>query len=344
MFSVIIPTYRRPERLDACLASLLANDLGSVREILLVVHERDKRTLALARRRAADDPLFSMTLTGDASRGGARAAGVGAARGDWCYFLDDDVVLPPDALTRLGEALEAFPSAPAVGGPNLLPPGSGLFEACVDRVLRSRIGAGGMRARYEASRRGGPCDERALIGCNLAVSTRVLRRLNAFQEGLDYGEETLLLARMRREGFELVYAPDVRVYHHRRRSWTDFLRQVFRSGAGRSRQTRRLPSSLSWEVFGPPLLLLSVPAAVFLPAWAASAAAVYAALCLAEGAASGFHLGSLTAGLRVAALIPGAHAAYAFGMLHGALRREGRAGAPSPVSAGRDPARRPVGA
>ena len=317
--SVVIPTYRRTELLDACLESLFSGGAAGLREVILVVHEADAATRAAAARWAARQPLVRIVSTASASRSAARNSGVAAADGDWCWFLDDDVRLPPGALAALRAVIEQHPEAAAVGGPNLAPPDSGLFERCVDRVLRSRFGAGTMRSRYEGLAGRREVDERSLIGCNLAVYSKALREDRAFDEGLDYGEETLLLARLAQRGQPLLYLPELWVYHRRRSDWSGFCRQAFRSGMGRAKQTAVLPASFRAEFAGPPLLALALLLSIRSPGtWILLWAVPYLALAAGEGLAAFRREGDPFAAAWVFFLLPAGHLSYGFGFLAGA--------------------------
>lgn len=324
--SVILPTYRRARLLGRCLESLFANDLAPIREVLLVVHDDDAEGLSAARHWQRRSPLVRIVYTKTASRGAARGAAAAVCAGDWCYFLDDDVLLPPDAIRTLAGAIASHPFAAAIGGPNRLPRDSGLFERCVDEVLSSPLGAGAMRARYAGLGGEAWVDERSLIACNLAVRSRELRSLLPLHPWMDYGEETLFLARLRLRGCRFLHTPRLWVYHRRRRSYRGFCLQAFRSGLGRARQTRLLPGSFSLEFLGPPALTALLAAAPWLGRWAALPLLGYAALCLANGAAAGWRRRSLPVGLWTCVLVPSGHLSFGLGCWLSPLIRASRPG------------------
>jgi GT2 family glycosyltransferase len=320
--SIIIPTFRRPGLLDRCLKSLFGQDLAGVGEVVLVVHEQDADTARLVERWACEQPLVRAVFTAHASRSHARNEAVRVAAGYWAYFLDDDVVLDPGTISRLRSLLAAYPYAEALGGPNQVPAQSPAFELCADYVLSSRLGAGRMRSRYAGGGAPRPADERDLIACNLAVRLNALREEGGFDERMDYGEETLLLARWARAGRRMLYAPELRVRHARRSGWRAFFKQAFHSGVGRGRQSLLLPSSFSAEFLGPPLLLAVFAAAAlsFDPS-AAAACIAYLLLCLFAGVRAAFSLGAPSALARVPFLTAGGHLFYGAGMLWGALKQ-----------------------
>lgn len=280
--------------------------------MLVAVFEKDHAGIGCARAWAEREKRVRIVYVNAASRSRARNAAVLVAYGDWCYFLDDDAEVFPDTVSALREAVRANPEACAIGGPNHAPKHCGVFERCVEEVLCSPLGAATMRRRYRVDGEAGYADERSFIACNLAIRRDAVLR-EKFPEQLCYGEETLLLARLRRGGARLFYDPAVRVAHRRRLRWADFARQAYLSGQGRGRQTRRLPSSFHAEFSGPPLLALATATApVFRPSLIFLA--LYAAACAGQGVVSGLRLGP-GSGIRSALLTAVGHYAFGLGLL-----------------------------
>lgn len=325
--TAVVPTHRRPLLLDRCLASLLAEKDSGLVQVLVVVHEDDPDGARIAADWARRDPRVQGTYTRRLSRSVSRNEAAPLAVGDWLYFLDDDAEILPGSLAALQDSIVRHPGSRAIGGPNLLPADSGAFEAAVDAALTSPLGAGTMRARYVDGGRDGAVDERSLIACNLAVEKTAFLE-HRFDERLDYGEETLLLARMRLAGLGLVRENAMRVLHRRRADWRSFARQTWRSGRGRARQTLVLPGSLPLECLAPPLL----PVAALLSAWTPAAAALllaYAGACAAAGGLFYSRRRDAAAALWSVLLIPTGHAAYGLGFWAELAAAAGRVAAPS---------------
>ncbi len=311
--SVVVASFGRPALLERCLASVRAHAGPGVVQVLVTVHAQDEATERAARAAAVLDSRVELVRTRRRSRSAARNDAAPQCRGEWCYFLDDDAELFPGAMPAFLSALKAWPRARAIGGPNLLHPDSGAFERGADLVLSSRFGAGRMRVRYAATGAAGATDETALIACNLAIAREQFVG-RGFDERFDYGEETLLLARMRRAGMLLVRAPEMAVYHRRRASLLAFAVQSWRSGRGRARQTAVLPGSLPLICLAPPALaLVALAAAVFSPA------RIALGIYLAAGAAHGVLAAARGAGAAAAfwsvVLLPVGHLAYGAGFL-----------------------------
>ena len=110
--SVVIPTHRRPELLRRAVASALAQRgvRGEV-EVVVVVDDVDDALAAESARAVADLAADGRVRIIRPDRrplgnGGARNAGVAAARGRWCALLDDDDEWAPGKLAAQLEEAE----------------------------------------------------------------------------------------------------------------------------------------------------------------------------------------------------------------------------------------------
>lgn len=99
-FSIIVPTFRRPDVVDRTLDALLATDYPEDRfEIVVVDDGDDARTREVV---GAVQNSRVKFLTGP-GRGAAAARNFGAkvATGDYLVFVDDDRILGPAVLASL---------------------------------------------------------------------------------------------------------------------------------------------------------------------------------------------------------------------------------------------------
>lgn len=318
-FSVVVPC-SRPAALERFLGSLSRADRGPDEVFLVLTREREACERVAARYEGRLPLALLESPAG--SPGAARNLAISRASGDWLCFLDDDVEVPPDYFRSLAAATLRFPEAAAIGGPNLTPPDSPLFERCVGHVLASPLAAAGTSARCAGLARASWCDERALILCNLAVRRDALacERL-AFEEGLVRNEENLLLELLARRGRKAAHSPRVFVYHARRGDLASFARQCRLSGRGRAEMTRLLPSSLRPVYLAPLALVGALACAPLAPKLAAGAASAYLALLVLNAAATLARRGEPLRALGWLVLLPAvAHLAYALGFLRGLLR------------------------
>ena len=116
---VLLYSWNKADDLDATLASLAASDTGGARIVALDNASTDDTPAVLdAWASRLGDRLARITTPTNLGAPAARnwlmaRPEVRASR--WVAYLDDDVLLPPDWLARLGAAARAFPEASAWG-------------------------------------------------------------------------------------------------------------------------------------------------------------------------------------------------------------------------------------
>ena len=227
--SVVICTRDRPETIGQALESVAACRYPS-----FDVHIMDQSTTATTREIVHDvrrrSPATCRIHYHHLDRAGlsrAYNAGVRAAGGDVIACTDDDVVVPPDWLTRIAAALEADPQAGLLYGQVLVP--EALKEASLagtaivpsfafDRPERLAKGAG-FRV----------CG----MGANMAIRRTLFDGVGGFDEALGGGgplrssQDFDFALRAYRFGMAIVLRPEVRVDHYGTRTadqWEDTLR------------------------------------------------------------------------------------------------------------------------
>jgi glycosyltransferase involved in cell wall biosynthesis len=114
-FSVVVPTYRRPAALAACLEALATLDYPADRfEVVVVDDGSPEPASGVAAPFAARLPL-QMLRQPNQGPAAARNAGAQAAHGRWLAFTDDDCRPAPGWLAALRQVFSAAPDA-LVGG------------------------------------------------------------------------------------------------------------------------------------------------------------------------------------------------------------------------------------
>jgi len=222
-FTALITTLNRESLLRRTLESVVAAARQDPNgwEVLVVDNGSSDGTVDLVGETARSSPV-PMRCVVEPVLGvcAARNRGIRESTGDLIAFLDDDVRVREDWVARLREAAARFPGAAAFGGRVVAewsqPPPSWLT---MDGPYELRAGA------YVAHDRGDETyryDVESIlpVTANAAVRRRALGKHGGFRTDLDRrgkellsGGDTELFRRLVRAGEEVVYLPEVVVFH-----------------------------------------------------------------------------------------------------------------------------------
>lgn len=310
--SVIVCAHARADDLRACLESLRAQSDPRFEVLVVLDRPTDAVRAVVANASEADERVRQVPFAGG-SPSQARNAAVARSRCEAVYFLDDDVLAPPEALATLHREMDAHPEASIFGGPNLTPPDDPEVAQITGALLSSGWGSAIARRRYRRAP-AGPARERDLILCNLAARRELFRRGLSFP-ALFGGEENTLMGHAEREGFGLRYCPELWVHHRRRRTVRGYLSQLYRYGRGRANAIFAAPRTAHPVYLAPSLFvlyLLALPALawlsplVWLPLLVYAAGTTVASAVMAARRPRWF--------LPLLALFPATHIAYGLGV------------------------------
>jgi GT2 family glycosyltransferase len=241
-FSIVVPTYRRPERLAACLEALAA--LAYPRDRFEVIVVDDGGGTATSRMTGAP---IDVTLLTQPHAGPATARNTGAARARKAYlaFTDDDCIPEAGWLRALAARAVRAPGH-AIGGRtiNALPgnPYSSATQLLIDYLYEWQ--ADHPRSAFFASN-------------NLAVPADLFHARSGFHTGfvLAAGEDREFCHRWVSSGGQMTYAPEAVVRHAHPLALRGFWRQHFTYGRGalhfgrlraRAGEKRSAPTPLSF--------------------------------------------------------------------------------------------------
>jgi succinoglycan biosynthesis protein ExoM len=257
--TIIIPTFRRPQRAVEAAQSALAQTCGTDFEIVLV--DNDPAGSAMLPLRALCDPRVMVVHEPRAGVANARNAGLRVARGDMIAFLDDDEIAPRGWLAELVRVQKAS-GADVVFGPVR----TKLAEPPRDH-----------REYFETffARQAGHAEGKINVfygcGCSL-VRRAALPSAEPFSAERNEigGEDDLLFQAMEANGATFAWAPDAWVWETPEQSRVTLaytLRRAFAYGQG--------PATKAWT--GPKR---DVPAVAFWMAVGAAQTLVYGAAAL----------------------------------------------------------------
>jgi GT2 family glycosyltransferase len=222
-FSIVIPTYHRPQQLAACLQALTRLDYSRDRFEVIVVDDGGENSL---------DSLMDgfrttlcLTVLQQPHGGPACARNVGAehAKGEFLVFTADDCAPKTNWLGALSTRFAAKPDC-ALGGKiiNALPENS--FSTASHLLIMY------LYEYYNA------CADEAgfFTPNNLAVPTDHFRAMGGFDVSFvtATGEDREFCDRWLHAGYRMVYVPEVVVAHSHPLTFQTFCRQHFNYGRG----------------------------------------------------------------------------------------------------------------
>ena len=223
LFSIIVPTYNRPDKLAACLQSFV--ELEYPRDKFQVIVVNDSTEISVETTISPFLHQLNLTLLTQPNSGPATARNTGAfaAKGKFLVFTDDDCTVAADWLQNLENRFVETPDC-LIGGRtvNALPDNiySTASQQLID-YLYSYYNAIGDRAEFFTSN-------------NFALDAETFQKIGGFDTTfpLAAGEDREFCFRWLNSGYGAVYAPEVTVYHSHALTLRKFWQQQFNYGRG----------------------------------------------------------------------------------------------------------------
>ena len=224
--TIAIPTHNRAATLRATLESVVALELGEALDVdcLVVDNNSTDDTPGIVEQIAASAPIPVRRVC-EARQGSsfARNRAINEARGDWLFFLDDDVVAERAWARELHIELERRKLDAACGA--VLPRWSVPPPPWLGPRLYSKLAVHDERALNDAHGRADSSGHRMealeyYFSANVGFRCDAFERFGRFREDLGVvggnpvsGEDTELFARIIARGGAVGFAPRARVYH-----------------------------------------------------------------------------------------------------------------------------------
>jgi O-antigen biosynthesis protein len=236
--SVVVATYDRPDDLERCLQSLVAQRTMRPFEVIVVDNHPDSGVTASV---AARFPGVRLVEERRAGLSYARNAGILAATGHIIATTDDDAVCAPDWLERLVAPFAREDVAIVTG--NVLPLE---LDTEAQRTFEAYGGLGrgfnGFVVDHEWFRRLRKAVPTWELGCtaNAAFRASIFAdpEIGLIDEALGAGtptgcsEDTYLFYRALKAGFAIVYEPDALVWHRHRDTMAALRHQIYSYSKG----------------------------------------------------------------------------------------------------------------
>lgn len=223
-FSIIVPTWNRPELLMGCLKAfeqleyprngfeIIVVDDGSSVPLRPVVHHFSSKI-----------PLrfFRQSNAGPAA---ARNLGAEKANEPYFVFTDDDCRPSSDLLLALSARFAESQNI-AISGRRLTVFDNNIFSVASEAITEiacTHFNGDGERAQFVST-------------SNLAVPAKLFRDIGGFDESFKTAEDRDLGRRLRERDYTVHYAPEAIVYHAHSLTLATLLKRYFQIGKGARR-------------------------------------------------------------------------------------------------------------
>lgn len=212
--AVVIPSYRRPDLLGACLESVAEaiKSTSAKVEVVVVEDGADPRSCELVRREHGSVTLVAL----DENRGypGAVNAGVSASKAPWILTLNNDTTV---RATAFDETLRVARSARDIGSVALQQRFSSdparLYSAGLVLDQRGQV-SDRLMGRPVAESEASPIEVFGACGAAAAYRRSALEDVGGFDERFRFGlEDADVSWRLSARGWRCLYAPAAVVYH-----------------------------------------------------------------------------------------------------------------------------------
>ncbi len=226
--TIVMPCLDEERYIEACLASVLAQDYPADRfEVLVVDGGSRDRTRALVAALAAADGRVALVDNPARLQAPGMNAAIRRARGDIIVRMDVHCEYAGDYVRRCVEVL-ARTGADNVGGAQRARAATP-FQRALCAALASPLGVGG--ASYRSAVNEGFVDT-VFLG---AFRRRVFEEVGLYDPGAITNEDAELNQRIHDAGGKIYLSREIVVSYHPRSSFAALARQYFRYGRGRAR-------------------------------------------------------------------------------------------------------------
>lgn len=226
--SIIIPTKKIDEETKKCIEECEKLNYNNF-EIIVLPDENDKNFNFSSK--------VKIISTGKVFPSIKKNIGIKFANGEICAFLDSDAYPDRNWLKNAVLHLTKNEKIVAVGGPNLTPENSDLFEQLSGLILSSFVFMGKFASRYRTYKQYYPVE---LPSCNLLIKKEVFENITYFPGEYLTAEDAYVCFKIQEKGKLIMYAPDVIVFHKRRKLFLPFFKQIFNYGRDKSWVLKKL--------------------------------------------------------------------------------------------------------
>jgi glycosyltransferase involved in cell wall biosynthesis len=225
IFSVILPTYRRPDTLPAVLEHLAGQTIGGKNIELIIIDDAGQtKTKAITDRYSGRFAVLHYIKQAGEGQSRARSQGMALAAAPLLFFTGDDILLEPDVLEKHASfhAQHANEKIAVLGRVDIDP-----------RLLRDPfihwLNYGGPQNVFSQLKGSGAVTFDKAESAHLSIS-RDLGRRAAFREDIRYYENYLWAQELSKTGCAFYYLEDAGAYHYHPISIRKYGARMFQVG------------------------------------------------------------------------------------------------------------------
>ncbi len=230
IFSIIVPTYNRKEKLLKCIKSLQNQDFDHEKyEIIVVDDGSNDGTYQILKK----EDVIPLRINERSGPSVARNFGIEKANGKYIAFTDSDCEVPKNWLASFYKAYKENPDIVGVGG-SIGNPGNGVFEKYETACYQKYEAKSG---EYISKFR----DEYPFALGNMSYTKAALELVGGFNEKIPYycsGEDAQLKGKILKRRKKLLYIP-IAVTHNHTYSISSFYKQSLERGAAMLLDSKR---------------------------------------------------------------------------------------------------------
>jgi glycosyltransferase involved in cell wall biosynthesis len=250
--SFVVPVYNRPEELEELLESL-SNQSDLDFEVVVVEDGSTNRADYICEkyREKLDIRYFFKENTGP---GMSRNFGVKRAKGNYCIFVDSDCILPRDYVAAVRSFLMKN-RVDVFGGPDAAHADFTNLQKAINYAMTSIFTTGGIRGGKNRMEKFHP------RSFNMGINREIFNQTEGFPNirfaySKAAGEDLDFSIQIMKKGFVVALISEAYLYHKRRATLRQFMRQVYNFGIARVSVSLRHPEALKMVHFAPSLFLL----------------------------------------------------------------------------------------
>ena len=223
-FSVILPTFHRPDDVTAFLGSMKEQEFkdfeiiigdGSLDDSVKNVVDKYKQDLNITY-------LYEKGIKASEARNWA----CDNAKGEFLVFIDSDCIVPKHYFSTISDFLEKNKDVVAFGGADAAHESFTPVQKAISFAMTSFFTTGGIRGKEKS------VEKFHLRGFNMGVKREIFFELGGFSK-MQVAEDIDFSMRLYKAGYRAYYIPEAYVYHKRRDTLDKFRRQMTMHGKGR---------------------------------------------------------------------------------------------------------------